>query len=67
MILTISEGVFLLQKQLMENYELKIRHLGSTSQNIKPMSNRNNITCGCKACTSSISIQSDINKWRLLH
>ena len=32
---------------------------------IKPTSNRNNITCGCKTCISSLLLQSDINKWRI--
>ena len=30
------------------------------------MSNRNNITCGCKTCISAILLQPDINKWRIL-
>ena len=34
MILPISEGVFLVQEQLMENYVLEICHLGSTRKNI---------------------------------
>ena len=29
------------------------------------MSKRNNITCGCKTCTSYMLLQSYINKWRL--
>ena len=32
----------------------------------KPMSNRNNITPGCKTCLSSLLLQSYINKWRIL-
>ena len=32
---------------------------------IKPMSNRNEITCGCKTCTSAMILQSDLNKRRL--
>ena len=31
----------------------------------KPMTNRNNITCGCKACISAMLIQPDINKLRI--
>ena len=30
------------------------------------MSNRNNITCGCKIFISDMLLQSDLNKWRLL-
>ena len=41
-------------------------HLGSTCQHIyKPRINRNNITCGCETCISSMLLQSDINKWRI--
>ena len=36
-----------------------------TPRHIKPMSNINNITCGCKACISAILIQSDLNELRL--
>ena len=32
---------------------------------IKPMINRNNITCGCETCIIAMLIQSDINKCRL--
>ena len=32
---------------------------------IKPMSNRNKITCGCKTCISAMLLQSDLNKWRI--
>ena len=32
---------------------------------LKPMSNRNNIICGCKTCISAMLIQSDINKLRI--
>ena len=32
---------------------------------IKPMSNRNKITCGFKTCISDMLLQSDINKWRI--
>ena len=32
---------------------------------IKPMSNINNITCGCETCISAMLLQSDINKWSL--
>ena len=32
---------------------------------IKPMSNRNNITRGCKTCISSMLLQLDLNEWRL--
>ena len=32
---------------------------------IKPMSNRNNTTYGCKTCISAMLLQSDINKWRI--
>ena len=32
---------------------------------IKPMSNINNITCGCKTTISAILLQPDINKSRL--
>ena len=31
---------------------------------VKQMSNRNNITCGCKTCISAILLSSDLNKWR---
>ena len=31
----------------------------------KPMSNRNNITCGCKTGINEMLLQSDLNKWRL--
>ena len=30
---------------------------------IKPISNRNNITCGCKICWFAMLLQSDLNKW----
>ena len=30
---------------------------------IKPMNNRNKITCGCKTCISAMLLKSDINKW----
>ena len=33
---------------------------------IKPISSRNNITCGCETCISAMLLQSDLNKWRLL-
>ena len=33
-------------------------------KNMKPISNINNITCGCKKCISAMLIQSDLNKWR---
>ena len=32
---------------------------------IKPMGNRNRITCGRKTFISDMLIQSDINKWRI--
>ena len=32
---------------------------------IRPMSNRNNITRGCKTSISAMLLQSDLNKWRL--
>ena len=32
---------------------------------IKPMSNRNNITSGCKTCISAMLLQSNLNNWRL--
>ena len=32
---------------------------------IKPMSNRNNITCGCETCISGMLLQQDLNKWRI--
>ena len=32
---------------------------------MKPMSSRNNITCGCKTCISTMLLQSYINKWRI--
>ena len=32
---------------------------------IEPMSNKNNITCGCKTCIISLLLQLDINKWRI--
>ena len=32
---------------------------------IKPMSNRNKITCGCKTCIRAMLLQSDLNKWRI--
>ena len=34
-------------------------------KNIKPVSKRNNITCGCKTRTSALLLQSYLNKWRL--
>ena len=36
-----------------------------TPKDIKPMSNINKITCGCKICISAMLLQSDINKWRV--
>ena len=35
------------------------------AKNIKPIRNRNNISCGCKTCISAMLLQSDLNKWRL--
>ena len=32
---------------------------------IKPMINRNKITCGCETCISAMLLQSYINKWRI--
>ena len=32
---------------------------------IKPMSNRNNVTCRCENCIIAMLLQSDINKWRI--
>ena len=32
---------------------------------IKPMSNRNKITCGFKTCISDMLLQSYLNKWRI--
>ena len=32
---------------------------------IKPMSNKNNIICGCKTCISAMLLQSDLNKCRI--
>ena len=32
---------------------------------IKPMNNKNKITCGCETCISTMLLQSDISKWRL--
>ena len=34
-------------------------------KNIKPMRNRNNITCGRQICISVILLQSDLEKWRI--
>ena len=34
-------------------------------KNIKPIINRNNITCRCKTCISAMLLQSDLNKWRI--
>ena len=34
-------------------------------KNIKPISNRKNITCGRKTCISAMLLQSDLNKWRI--
>ena len=34
-------------------------------KNIKPMNNRNNITCGGETCISAMLLQSDLNKCRL--
>ena len=33
--------------------------------NIKPMINIKNITCGCETCISAMLLQSDHNKWRI--
>ena len=47
-------------------YVLEIRHLGSTFQkNIKPTSNRNNITCVFKTCLSAMLLQPYLNKLRI--
>ena len=32
---------------------------------IEPMSNINNITCGCETCINAMLLQSDLNKWGL--
>ena len=32
---------------------------------IKPMSDRNKITCGCETCISAMLLQSDINRWEI--
>ena len=36
-----------------------------TPKNMKPMIDRNNITCGCETCISAMLLQSDLNKWRI--
>ena len=36
-----------------------------TTKYIKPKTNRNNITCGCKTCISAILLQLDLNGWRI--
>ena len=35
------------------------------AKHIKQTINVNNITCGFETCISSMSLQSDLNKWRL--
>ena len=37
-----------------------------TLRNIKPVNKKNKITRICKTCISSMLIQSDLNKWRLI-
>ena len=32
---------------------------------MEPMSNKNNITRGCETCISDMSLQSDLNKWKI--
>ena len=54
-----------MQEQLVENYVLEIRHLRSTYQKNKSMSNIKNITCGYETCISSMLLQSYLNKWRI--
>ena len=34
-------------------------------KDIKQMSNRNKITCGCETCISAMLLQSDINKRKI--
>ena len=61
MILSIYQGVFFARnvdgKVCIGDMSLR----NYTPKNIKPMSNRNNITCGCKTCISDMLLQSDLN------
>ena len=66
MILTISQGGFFGAINVNGNICIGGMSLSKyMPKYIKPMINRNNFTCGCKTCISSMLLQPDINKSRL--
>ena len=65
-ILPTSEGGFLRAKTVYGKICIGYKSLRKyMPKYIKPMSNRNKITCGCKTCIGAILLQSDNNKWRI--
>ena len=66
MILPIYEGVFFCARKIDGEVCIVDTSLRKCMQEyIKPIRNRNKITCVCKTCISAMLLQSDINKWRL--
>ena len=66
MILSSSEGGFPGARKIDGNICIEYTSLRNyMSKFIKPTSNRNKITRGCKTCKKEMLLKSDLNKWRI--